>query len=138
MPGDDDLRAKGAIVVAGLLLVVAVLVYRMGGDEGVLNAPPPRLLGAWVADEPRYAGRALIIYPDLIELRLGEEGGPAYHPIESITETRDSESWSYEIVYGSVEGEQSMELFLDDSGVLRLRNPPNVRWRRSGSLLEQR
>ncbi len=135
-----DLRRAGARFKAAVLVaVVAIAVLALeiavnrgppGGEYTVLAAPPEELVGTWDTENPRYADRAFVIGHDHIELHLGEEGGIRSHQILSIRGVEGSDSWAYEIDYLTPEGERTLGVHLHPDGVLRLRNPPDMVWRR--------
>ncbi len=128
-------RFKAAVLVAVvaiavLALEIAVNRGRPGGEYNVLAAPPEELVGTWDTENPRYADRAFVIGYDHVELHLGEEGGIRSHPILSIRGLQGPDAWTYEIDYGSADGERTLAVHLHQDGVLRLRNPADVVWRR--------
>ncbi len=131
----DTARFKAVLliaVVAMAALALEIVANRQGpsGDFTVLDAPPEELIGMWVTENRGYSDRAFVIGSDHIELHLGEEGGIRSHPILSIRAHETPDSWAYEIEYGTSEGERTMAVHLHPDGVLRLRNPANMVWRR--------
>ena len=136
----SGVRRSGARFKATLLIAVAaiavlaleIVVNResSGDDSTVLAAPPEELVGMWVTEDRRYPDRAFVIGHDHIELHLGEEGGIRSHPILSIRATQGLDSWAYEIDYESSGRETTLAVHLHPDGVLRLRNPANMVWRR--------
>ena len=119
-------------VTAIAVLAVEIVVNRESAGEEftVLAAPPEELVGMWVTENPRYLGSALVIGYDHIELHLGEKGGIRSHPIVSIRALQGPGSWAYEIDYGSPGGDPPLAVRLYPNGVLRLRNPADIVWRR--------
>ena len=136
----SGVRRSGARFKVVLLIgVAAIAVFApkiagnrdsSGEDFTVLAAPPEELVGTWVTEDPRYSGSALVIGHDHIELDPGEEGESRSHPILSIRAVQGSDSWAYEIDYGSPGGDRTMAVNLHPDGVLRLRNPADMVWRR--------
>ena len=136
----SGVRPRGAWFKAMLLIaVVAIAALGLetfgnresyGEDVTVLPAPPEELVGMWVTENPRYAGSALVIGPDHIEIDPGEAGGVRSHPILLIRAVQSPNRWTYEIDYGSPGFERTVTVNLHPDGVLRLRNPPDLVWRR--------
>ena len=117
-------------VAAIAVLALQIILDRDGDDSTVLAAPPAELVGTWVTDDPRYAGSALVIGHDHVELDPGAQGGTRSHPILSIRAVQGPDSWTYEIDYENSGREVTMGLDLHPDGVLRLRNPADMVWRR--------
>ena len=99
-------------------------------DSTVLTTPPEGLVGKWVTENPGYSDRALVIGNDHIELHLGAEGGIQSHAILSIRAAQGPDSWAYEIDYEVSGGKSRLAVNLHPDGVLRLKNPANMVWRR--------
>ncbi len=116
--------------IAVLALEIVVNGESSGEDYIVLAAPPEELVGMWVTENPGYSDRALVIDYDHIELHLGEAGGIRSHPILLIRAVQGPDSWAYEIDYESSQGERTVAFQLHPDGVLRLRNPADMVWRR--------
>ena len=130
-------RRGGARLKAALLIAVAVIavlaleiVVNRESSGDVLAAPPEELVGTWVTENPGYSDRALVIGYDHIELHLGEEGGIQSHPILLIRGVQGPDNWEYEIDYEGSRGETTLAVHLYPDGVLRLRNPADMVWRR--------
>ena len=131
----SEARFKAVLLIAVAaiaVLAMEIVVNRESSRENstVLAAPPEELVGMWVTENPGYADRALMIDYDHIELHLGEEGGIRSHPILLIRAVQGPDSWAYEIDYESAQGERTVAVQLHPDGVLRLRNPANMVWRR--------
>ncbi len=122
------LIAVAAIAALGLEIVVNA--DGSGEDFAILDAPPDELVGMWATEDRRYADRAFEIHNDHLELHLGEEGGIQSHPILSVRAVQAPDSWAYEIAYESPQGERTLAVRLHPDGVLRLRNPSDMVWRR--------
>ena len=112
----------GAATV-GFLLVRAVLTP----DPQLLDVPPPEILGTWVTDDPRYAGRAFIIREDEFHLQVAP-GQILVNSVNTIRRIPHPEYDAYEITYFTSEGESAHEVHLYPDGVLRLKNPADVVW----------
>ena len=133
-------RRRGARLKPGLLIaaaVIAVLATQFLATRGravegytVLAAPPEELVGTWVTEDPQFEDRAFVIANDYMELHLGAEGGIQPHPIVSIGALQGGDGWTYDITYQTSQGERTMTVHLHMDGVLRLRNPAEVVWRR--------
>ncbi len=119
-------------VTAITVLALEIVANRSSGEDStVLDAPPEELVGTWATEDPRYAGSALVIDYDHIELDPGEAGGIRSHPILSIRGVQGPDSWLYEITYGRSGAERTIAVHLHPDGVLRLRNPADVVWTRN-------
>ena len=131
--GGVRLKAVLLIAVTAItVLALEIVVNResSGEDSTMLAAPPEELVGTWVTEDPRYSGSALVIGFDHIELDPGEEGEMRSHPLLSIRAVQGPDSWVYEITYGTSGAERTMAVHLHPDGVLRLRNPADMVWRR--------
>ena len=131
--GGAQFKAMVMIAVAAIAVLALEIVANRensGEDYTVLAAPPEELMGMWTTGDRRYSGSALVIGSDHIELDPGEAGAIRSHPILSIRAVQGPDSWGYEIDYGSPGGERTMAVHLHPDGVLRLRNPPDIVWRR--------
>ena len=128
-------RFKVVLLIAVAAIVALALETVDSEDSGdgytVLAAPPEELVGMWVTGDRGYSDRALVIGQDHIELHLGEEGGIQSDPILSIRALQGPDSWAYEIDYESAQGVRTLAINLYPDGVLRLRNPAAIAWRRS-------
>ena len=131
--GGARLKAVLVITVAAIaVLALEIVVNHESSDEDstVLAAPPEELVGTWATEDPRYSGSALVIGFDHIELDPGEEGEMRTHPLLSIRAVQGPDSWVYELTYGTSGGERTIAVHLHPDGVLRLRNPADMVWRR--------
>ena len=131
--GGARLKAVVLIAVAAIaVLALEIVANRGSSGEGytVLAAPPEELVGTWATEDRLYAGSALVIGHDHIEIDPGELGGVRSHPILSIRAAQGPDSWAYEIDYGSSGDERTVAVNLHPDGVLRLRNPADMVWRR--------
>ena len=125
-------RLKAALLIAVAAIAVLALEIAVNSESSgdVLAAPPEELVGTWVTENPGYSDRAFVIGYEHIELHLGEEGGIRSHPILSIRGVQGPDSWEYEIDYEGSGGETTLAVHLYPDGVLRLRNPADMVWRR--------
>ncbi len=138
LSGPRGARLKAAILIgvaaiAALALEITANPESYGEDSIVLAAPPEELVGTWVTENPGYSDRALVIGHDRIELHLGKQGGIQSHPILSVRAVQSPDSWAYEITYASPQGERTLPINLHPDGVLRLRNPADMAWRRESA-----
>lgn len=114
--------------VVAILIVLSQFLVDLPGTP--LDIPPDELIGTWTTDAPRYAGRFIRIGQDRLTLGLGE-GGQETYPVQSIrVETADIHR-QYLIRYEGPEGtDEILEAFIYDDGLMRLKNPSEVRWTR--------
>jgi hypothetical protein len=121
------------LLLAALVAILVTLPQYLGGRRGEkLEIPPDELLGTWVSDDPRYADRAITIRLDKLTLALGD-GVTTVHMIRSIRGEPGPVHRAYEITYGSPEGDQVLEAFVYDDGLLRFKNPSEVVWKRTAN-----
>ena len=120
-------------IAGALTLVVAFLVVRAitAPDPSILDEVPPSILGRWVTDDERYRDREFIILEEEFRLRVGSapEDVRAF-PLREIYHFGEEAGTRFEIVYASADGDSSHEMTLLADGTVRLRNPPEVVWRR--------
>jgi hypothetical protein len=121
-----------SIVLSGLgvLGVIGLLVTRPKEIGTPFDGVPREIAGRWVTNDPQYADRQLVIERDRVDLLL--ELGPAgreRHPIQEVRGWDTSNGRGYRVRYG-VEGEYAVDVFVTPDGTLRLKNPPEVVWRR--------
>ena len=126
-----DRRLRIALGVSIAAIIVLLMRNPSGGSDAlVIETPPPTIVGTWVTEHPRYAGRSFVISEQLFELHLAEDGVQQF----DIRETREIEtedSWRYEIAYRSSEGDIEHVFFLYPDGTVRVRNEPQVVWIRA-------
>lgn len=124
------MRSPALAVAAAAAVLLALSVYWAGrGSDSDLEYPPDELLGTWSTDEPRYAGRTISITEDRLTLNLGADGRFSY-AIEAIQIDVAEVHRMYTVHYTDEGGEQTIQLFVYDDGLLRLLNPSEVRWTR--------
>ena len=131
---EDIIRRERRLRIAlGLgvatILVLLIQIWADRYDPFVISEPPPSIVGTWVTDDPRYAGRSFVISEEVFELRLGEDGNHQFD-IRTIRETETEDSWMYEITYISPDGDLVHSFFLHADGTVRVRNPPDIVWTR--------
>jgi hypothetical protein len=114
----------------GLIAVAALIVTRPTEIGDPFEGVPRELSGRWVTSDPRYADRMLVIERDRVDLLL-ELGaaGRERHPIAEVRGWSVPGGRGYRIRYGA-DGEQTVDVFIADDGTLKLKNPPDVSWRR--------
>ena len=116
------LAAFGA-AVTGFLMMRSALVP----DPGLLDSPPPEIIGTWVTDDSRYAGRAFVIQEDEFNLEVAP-GQIVANTVKTIRRIAQRDYDVYEITYFSPEGEAVQEMHLYPDGIVRLKNPSDVEW----------
>jgi hypothetical protein len=130
----DRLRSR---IWAGSIFLVAVIAAVVfvprffagpGGDE--VSVPPDELMGTWSTDDPRYVDRTITIAPQQVTLGLGPDG-PISHTITSIRVVVALVHREYRITYAGSEGEEMLDVFVYDDGLMRLRNPSEAGWRKA-------
>ncbi len=131
----DRVRFKAVLLIAvvaiaALALEIVANRQSSAGDFTVLDAPPEELVGMWTTENRGYSDRAFVIGYEHIELHLGEEGEIRSHPILLIRGVQGPDNWEYEIDYEGSGGETTLAVHLYPDGVLRLRNPADMVWRR--------
>jgi hypothetical protein len=109
--------------------VAIMVVWQTGRRSEPLASA---LLGTWATDDSRYAGRAMRITDSTLSFTTGS--GPAQtYPIRRVRRSTDEGETVYEIQYTDPEGVLSVVLHWDPvAATVRLENPPDVIWRRSG------
>ena len=120
-------RVARLAVATTAALVAFVCVRALTREDVTLRAPPPAILGAWVTDDPRYAGRAFVVRPDTIELHVGADQALS-HAILAVRESPAGSHIVYEITYATTDGDTVLEFLLYPDGVVRLENLFEVRW----------
>jgi hypothetical protein len=115
---------------AGVLGVIALMATRPADVGTAFDEIPREIAGRWVTSDPRYADRMLVIERDRVDLLL--EMGPdgrERHPIRQVRGWTAGSERAYRIEYGT-EDEFLVDVFVAADGTLRLKNPPDVVWRR--------
>lgn len=120
--------ALGLFLATLAVLLMDIVLDRVE-ENALTTTPPPDILGTWVTDDPRYEDRGFVISAVQFELRLGD-GQSSRHAIQSIEAVETGNTWAFEIIYSSPDGDQSFSFFLHPGGILQLKNPPEVVWRR--------
>jgi hypothetical protein len=123
-------RLKVALGISIALSAVLVLDIVASMEPEGLETPPVSILGTWVTDDARYADRAFEMLENEIVLHVGD-GVTTRHAIQSIERDALGDSWNYEIIYASPDGEQTLAFVVHPGGILRLKNPSEVIWRRN-------
>ena len=96
-------------------------------DPGLLDSPPPEILGTWVTADARYDDRAFVIREDEFHLQVAS-GQTHVSSVNAIRRTTHAEYDVYQITYFTPEGESVHEVHLYPDGTVRLRNPSDVVW----------
>lgn len=118
--------AVGVAVATATFFGVRALV---GPDPNVTSRAPEPLVGAWVTEEPRYAGRAFVVHPDEYHVAIGSDSVLMY-ALKEVRRIEQSEYDAYQVTYHTRDGETTQEIHLYPDGTARLRNPSDVVWRR--------
>jgi hypothetical protein len=125
-----QIRLQAALAVTVGLVAFLVLRGLWEGDTSILPGPPVGIWGTWVTDDLRYADRGFIISAETFELKLGD-GLTSLGELQTIRGVPVNEGWEYEINYTSPDGDQLFNFVVHPDGELRLRNPPDVVWRKA-------
>lgn len=116
-----------AVVVVVLLALPRYLTDRRGT---FVEAPPAELLGTWTTGAPRYTGRFIRIERDRLTLGLGG-GVEESYPVQAIEVETEEIQRHYHVLYTTTDGaDEELEVFVFDDGLMRLKNPSEVRWTR--------
>jgi len=121
------------ILLGGLAVIGVVLIFsREPAPPGqALATPPAEAVGRWTTADPRYAGRVLTVGIKTVSLEFGR-GVPSDEGFLSAVRTwREEGTAVVRLEYTTVEGPQSLEMLLEGSNRMRLRNPPDLVWTRS-------
>ncbi|HEX7511913.1 MAG TPA: hypothetical protein VF464_00970 [Candidatus Methylomirabilis sp.] len=117
-------------------IAIAVLVSLLGcraRPEPVVI--PPEMQGVWKTADPRYANRFFELSVNAITLGLGE-GGDVSYPIVKFGKSQELQGTVYSLSYKNLaEGVTDTVLFTyqsRDGGVIRLKNQPNIEWKKEG------
>lgn len=119
------------LLLAAVIGLATILPRYLGERPGdLLESVPDELIGTWATDEPAYVGRTMTVGQRELRLGLGPEG-ESVHRVHSIRVAVGPVHREYEITYATPAGEQVLNVFVYDDGLLRLRNPSEVRWSRT-------
>jgi len=121
------------ILLGGLAVIgVVLIVSRKPAPPGLAVATPPaEAVGRWTTADPRYADRVLVVGIKTVSLGLGR-GVPSDEGFISAVRTwREEGTEVVRLEYTTVEGPQSLEMLLEGSNRMRLRNPSDLVWTRS-------
>ncbi len=128
-------KLAGWVVVAAALGVAASLALFLTSprERGeLLDAVPRELAGRWVTTDPRYADREFLIERDRLDLTLDlGPGGRARYPVVSVRSWQERDRRGYRVHYGTGDEARVMEVYVLRDGTLRLKNPPDVVWKRA-------
>jgi hypothetical protein len=96
----------------------------------ILVEPPAEVVGRWVTSDPRYADRGLRIGARDLILWVGPDEPPLRGRILVVSRWQEDQVDVVHIEYETGDGPMVMEMTLEGSGRMRLRNPSNVVWNR--------
>lgn len=135
MPLTSKKRARWILPLVGVacvLLYLLVLTVRGEPTPGtVLTEPPAEALGHWVTTDERYADRGLTVGARDIVLEVGPDDPPMRGEIRVVSVWEEGEATVVYIEYDVGEGPAILEMLLEGSNRMRLRNPPEVTWTRT-------
>lgn len=120
------------ILLGGVAAIGAVLLLS-GQPEppGELIAePPPEAVGRWTTGDPLYADRALVVGPATVRLELGAGVPPDEGTLSAVRSWTEQGTPVVRLEYTTVDGPQSLEMLLEGSNRMRLRNPSYLVWTR--------
>jgi len=132
-PAKSPPLMRWRILLGGLAVIGVVLIFsREPAPPGqALATPPAEAVGRWTTADPRYAGRVLTVGIKTVSLEFGR-GVPSDEGFLSAVRTwREEGTAVVRLEYTTVEGPQSLEMLLEGSNRMRLRNPPDLVWTRS-------
>lgn len=96
---------------------------------------PPELAGNWVTDDPRYAGKNMIIDKDgYITLITNPESKPKAERIDKMTSTKEAGAATYVFETTDIAGAHdkiTLTYRAANGGELRLSHPNQVVWKRA-------
>ena len=121
------------IPLSGLAVIGVVLIFsRQPAPPGqALATPPAEAVGRWTTADPRYADRVLVVEPKTVRLELGRGVPPEEATISAVRTWMEQGTAVVRLEYTTVEGPQSLEMLLEGSNRMRLRNPSDLVWTRS-------
>ena len=121
---------RGAAIAFACLLGLWLTWTAVRPDPNVLESIPGDIIGTWQSSDPRYQDRGMVIRGDEVQLMLGAGEADVY-PVTELRRTEEEDYVSYEFSYFTPDGESLLELRVLPDGTARLRNPPDVVWRRT-------
>ena len=132
-PAKSPPLMRWRILLGGLAVIGVVLVFsREPAPPGqALATPPAEAVGRWTTGDPRYAGRVLVVESKSVRLELGRGVPPEEATISAVRTWMEEGTAVVRLEYTTVEGPQSLEMLLEGSNRMRLRNPSDLVWTRS-------
>jgi hypothetical protein len=126
-------RWRRRFLLTALLAVLIVAALVSHGVFGPVPSPevPEELRGAWVSDDPRYAGRELEFGSNLVILGTGDSAARETYPVYDVRRQASAGVTRYLITY--LIGREDVTLSVSyRSGPPRIElvNPGGVVWRR--------
>jgi hypothetical protein len=127
-------QRRRSVVLAGL--AIALTGGAVGGPT-LLRAFRPsgtvtaRLQGIWVASAQRYAGRSFELSATTLALGIGDR--KISYPIIDITRRDSSGVEVYAVQYSDSDGPLEFVVAIGSDSVARIRNLPEVEWRKTPS-----
>ena len=117
-----------ALVVFSLVLMSILLLC---SRETVVSID--RFLGVWETTEPKYQNRFLKITESEISFGTGD-GSANIFDVDRVIKTEEADQTVYTILYRASQGTEFELAFYyspENSGVIRLKNQPQMEWTRS-------
>lgn len=112
----------------------AICIIFLSNCSGNKPEPDPDIIGKWVTEEPRYAGRFIEISRDFLFLGTGESS-PDVYAITEIHISEQENARSYSIVGKTSDGNRfNFEFRLEKKGAvptLYFKNQAAVEWHKS-------
>lgn len=127
-----DLRSpRRKALIGGAVAVVAFVVIRalIGPDPAVVEGTPAEIVGTWETSDERYADRSFVIRDGEFWLQVALDSVVPY-AIDQIRRFERADHQEYELTYHTRDGAATQVFLLNPDGTLRLKNPPDVVWRR--------
>jgi len=132
-PRPDTERRSQIELFAVVVVYVAVFLVIGRLDDAsppyaTFSEAPAFVVGSWITEDARYAGRALRVTPDSVEIGRGDSAPPV---LGRLVGARLEQEPPYQIVrldYRAQGDTESIELLIDASGAMRLRHSPAVAW----------
>jgi hypothetical protein len=131
-PAKPPPRIRWSIPFGGVALIGAVLLFS-GQPEppgDLIAEPPPEAIGRWTTGDAQYADRVLVVGPATVRLELGTGVPPDEGTISAVRSWTEQGTVVVRLEYTTVDGPQSLEMLLEGSNRMRLRNPSYLVWAR--------
>lgn len=118
--------------VGCVLILVLAMTLRKRVPGRPLEEPPPEAVGHWTTVDPRYADRGLRVGPHEVVLEVGPGVQPLRGRILAVSTWQEDPFTVIHIEYDAGEGAMSLDMMLVGPNRMRLRNPSDVIWTRTG------